>query len=187
MPFLFVPLSQEEEEGDTGKALSPQLPISFFGPEKELAQYEACLCLSLAPTVCQAANERGPVEEAAGSRVSACRFSPVVFESGSTHDQTGLHMPANKTLLFLRIQSTDMEYIIEYHVNATKYRWRTAAAPAPASGLHYLFVFLSSLFSVYLALFFFFPTKKQYIYRRYTPINNFEILMPRWRHTPKTY
>ena len=87
--------------------------------------------------------------------------------------------------LFFRIGSTDMEYIIEYHVNATKYRWRSAAAPAPASGLHYLFVFLSSLFSVYLALFFFFPTKKQYIYRRYTPINNFEMLMPRWRHYTK--
>jgi hypothetical protein len=109
------------------------------------------------------ANERGPVEEVAGSRVSVCHFSPVVVldESGSTHNRTGLPMPVNKTLPFLRIRSylTDMEYVIEYHIDATMYRWRTVVAPALASGLHCPFVLLSCLFSVYLTLFLF---KKQY-------------------------
>jgi hypothetical protein len=81
--FLFVPLSQEEGGSLRWQGFEPQTQL-VFGPKKELAQFGACLCLGPALAVCKAAKADGGGGRVTIRSISACRFSPVVFESRST-------------------------------------------------------------------------------------------------------
>lgn len=112
-----------KEKTDICHGLGGEIDFPF---EKELAQFEACLCLGPAPAVCQVFQReraRCSLEKAGSQSVAFLRVALALLYSSPVPPAIGPDSACLQIKHFLPIQPTDYRYVllIQRHINATNY------------------------------------------------------------------